>query len=75
MLLVGCVHGLGYVRYLEEEVENARNNATYRPWKPNCQLTPTATDIILGRSENIFSHSKTFKFCYWIMNIEEKTDM
>ena len=30
------------------QVENARNNAAYQPWKPNCQLTPTTTDIIVG---------------------------
>ncbi|XP_023336277.1 uncharacterized protein LOC111707405 [Eurytemora carolleeae] len=36
-------------RYLEVEVENAANNSKYQPWKPNCQLTPTELDIILGR--------------------------
>ncbi|XP_023320825.1 uncharacterized protein LOC111695659 isoform X2 [Eurytemora carolleeae] len=36
-------------RYLEEEVKTAQNNPDYQPWKPNCQLTPTASDIILGR--------------------------
>ena len=40
---------VGHTRYLEEEVKTAQNNPDYQPWKPNCQLTPTATDIILGR--------------------------
>ena len=31
------------------EVKNAANNSKYQPWKPNCQLTPTELDIILGR--------------------------
>ena len=31
------------------QVANARNNpSSYRPWKPNCQMTPNANDIILG---------------------------
>jgi len=33
--------------YLDEKVEQARASpASFRPWKPNCQMTPTAEDII-----------------------------
>jgi len=36
--------------YLETEVGNAEANPTsYRPWKPNCQMTPNEEDIIGGR--------------------------
>jgi len=36
--------------YLETEVANAKANPTsYRPWKPNCQMTPNEEDIIGGR--------------------------
>jgi len=36
--------------FLETEVENAKANPTsYRPWKPNCQMTPNEEDIIGGR--------------------------
>jgi len=36
--------------YLETEVGNAKANPTsYRPWKPNCQMTPNEEDIIGGR--------------------------
>jgi hypothetical protein len=35
--------------YLEREVAAATDNPEYRPWKPNCQLTPTPEDIIGGR--------------------------
>jgi hypothetical protein len=35
--------------YLETEVAEATDNPAYQPWKPNCQLTPTAEDIIGGR--------------------------
>merc|ERR1712080_520726 len=32
--------------YLDEKVEQARASpASFRPWKPNCQMTPTAEDI------------------------------
>ena len=34
--------------FVSPQVANARNNAAYQPWKPNCQLTPTSTDIIVG---------------------------
>jgi len=37
-------------RYLEDEVANAMENPTsFRPWKPNCQMTPNQEDIIGGR--------------------------
>jgi len=36
--------------YLESEVANAITNPTaFRPWKPNCQMTPNQEDIIGGR--------------------------
>jgi len=35
--------------YLTQEVGNAENNPSYQPWKPNCQMTPQAEDIIFGR--------------------------
>ena len=32
------------------QVANAMTNPTaYRPWKPNCQMTPNQEDIIGGR--------------------------
>ena len=30
------------------KVALARDNPSYQPWKPNCQLTPNSEDIILG---------------------------
>jgi len=36
-------------QYLNEAVGLATNNPAYQPWKPNCQMTPTAIDIIGGR--------------------------
>jgi len=34
--------------YINNEVSNARGNSAYQPWKPNCQMTPNAGDIIVG---------------------------
>jgi len=34
--------------YINKEVSNARGDPSYRPWKPNCQMTPNTNDIIIG---------------------------
>jgi len=36
-------------KYLIEEVAKATDNPAYQPWKPNCQMTPNAEDIVGGR--------------------------
>ena len=41
-----CVQTILTVKFLK--VSLARNNPSYQPWKPNCQMTPNSEDIILG---------------------------
>lgn len=36
--------------YLDEVTAEAQaNEAEFTPWRPNCQMTPNAADIMLGR--------------------------
>ena len=34
--------------YQFTQVSIAREDPSYRPWKPNCQMTPNTNDIIIG---------------------------
>ena len=54
------VHICYQLNWSQRQVANAEANPTsFRPWKPNCQMTPNEEDIIGGRFASSSSSMRT----------------